>query len=192
MGFGRTYQNNHKPDKALKLLRLYYTHASNRANVITRKRCNSPQGNTAMTTRRATDNTAALDAFIAAKADIDAMLARLAQKNPPTPPNPPAWWKMTARITPWAVQTAPQPRPPPPNPRLCPGCVAPQRGTVAPDHRCMVQRGRARRVRRRQKRLEPCPAIAGLASVEVCASRALQSWSYRWPTKNYCTNWHQS
>jgi hypothetical protein len=31
-----------------------------------------------MTTRRATDNTAALDAFIAAKADIDAMLARIA------------------------------------------------------------------------------------------------------------------
>lgn len=32
-----------------------------------------------MATRRTTDNTAALDAFIAAKSDIDAMLARIAK-----------------------------------------------------------------------------------------------------------------
>jgi hypothetical protein len=45
--------------------------------VITQKRCNSPKDDHAMTTRRATDNTKALDAFMTAKFQIDAMLERL-------------------------------------------------------------------------------------------------------------------
>jgi len=45
--------------------------------LITRKRCNSPKDDSAMTTRRATDNSKALDAFMTTKFQIDAMLERL-------------------------------------------------------------------------------------------------------------------
>jgi hypothetical protein len=44
--------------------------------VFAPERCNSPKDATAMT-RRATDNSKALDAFIAAKVEIDTMLERL-------------------------------------------------------------------------------------------------------------------
>jgi hypothetical protein len=46
--------------------------------IIVTRRCNSPKDDPAMTTRRATENSKALDAFIAAKSEIDAMLERLA------------------------------------------------------------------------------------------------------------------
>jgi hypothetical protein len=47
-----------------------------RANVTPTKRCNSTQGAATMT-RRAPDNTKALEAFLAAKFEIDGMLERL-------------------------------------------------------------------------------------------------------------------
>jgi hypothetical protein len=46
--------------------------------IIVTRRCNSPKDDPAMTTRRATENPKALDAFIAAKLEIDALLERLA------------------------------------------------------------------------------------------------------------------
>jgi hypothetical protein len=48
-----------------------------RANLIARKRCNSPKDVPAMTTRRTADNSKALDAFLTVKAEIDVMLERL-------------------------------------------------------------------------------------------------------------------
>ena len=64
--------------KELILLGITYPNHRVRAIVITRKRCNSPKENHAMTTRRATDDSKALNAFLAAKHEIDGMLARLA------------------------------------------------------------------------------------------------------------------
>ncbi len=59
------------------LLVIAYTKHPIRAIVITRKRCNSPKKDQAMTNHRATDNSKALDAFMTTKFQIDAMLARL-------------------------------------------------------------------------------------------------------------------
>jgi hypothetical protein len=59
------------------LLVITYTNHPARAMVITQKRCNSAKDDQAMTTRRATDNTKALDAFMTTKLQIDAMLERL-------------------------------------------------------------------------------------------------------------------
>jgi len=45
--------------------------------VITQKRCNLAKETPAMTTRRAADNSKAIDAFMTTKFQIDAMLERL-------------------------------------------------------------------------------------------------------------------
>ncbi|CAN1577494.1 hypothetical protein MCELHM10_04148 [Paracoccaceae bacterium] len=62
--------------KVLILLGITYADGPIRAMLISPGRCNSP-GDPAMTTRRATDNSKALDAFMTAKAQINAMLERL-------------------------------------------------------------------------------------------------------------------
>ncbi len=61
------------------LLIIAYNNYAARAMVVTGKRCSSPQGATAKTTRRVTAfNDKALDAFMTTKLQIDAILERLA------------------------------------------------------------------------------------------------------------------
>jgi hypothetical protein len=63
--------------KAMKLLVIQLITLRTRAILIAPERCNSPKDDNTVTTRRTTDNSKALDAFMTAKFQIDAMLDRL-------------------------------------------------------------------------------------------------------------------
>jgi hypothetical protein len=63
--------------KAMKMLAIQLIKLWDGAILIAPERCNSPKDDHAMTTRRATDNAKALDAFMTTKFQIDAMLERL-------------------------------------------------------------------------------------------------------------------
>ena len=77
LSFAHAFHGWDSPIKLMISLYIQLIEARGRASLIARKRFNSPKDATAMTTRRSTDSTKALDAFMAAKVEIDLMLNRL-------------------------------------------------------------------------------------------------------------------